>query len=109
VTCWELTKEELETVRHTGKVYLAQYNQGQKLQPVNMGLKVEDVYEQNEIDAFETYATVEWDLPLDHQALVITSCPICGALPNERCHSQLVNGDANTDYLFKRIHAKRQR
>jgi hypothetical protein len=109
VTCWELSKADMDTIRRTGKVYLAQYNQGQKLQPVSMGVLVSDVYEANEIDAFETYATVEWDRGMDHEALAITACPICGALPNERCHSQLVNGDPTCDFLYKRVHAKRLR
>ena len=34
ITCWELTPEELETVKKTGKIWLSVLTFGQPLQPV---------------------------------------------------------------------------
>ena len=105
VTCWELSNEDMETIRRTGKIYLAQLNQGKPLQPVAMGLTVEDVYEVEEIKMFETYHVVEI-FSLDDVRLVDTPCPVCGAMPGDRCLKGLLN---DTDVLYNRVHQLRMK
>lgn len=44
-SCWELTPEEIETVKKTGKVYLRQMTFNQALQPVAMAVNIDHLIE----------------------------------------------------------------
>jgi hypothetical protein len=105
ITCWELSTDEMAEVKRTGKIYLAQYNQGNPLQPVAMALMVEDVYEVEEIKMFKTYHVTEI-FSLDDVRLVDSPCPVCGAMPGDPCLKGILN---DTDVLYKRVHQLRMK
>ncbi len=45
VTCWELSKEEIEEVLNSGKIYLSQLTFNQALQPVILNVSNPIIYE----------------------------------------------------------------
>ena len=44
VSCWELTEEELEVVKKTGKIYVQQLTFGKIFQPLFLSENIEDCH-----------------------------------------------------------------
>lgn len=49
VTCWELSKEDLEIINKTGVVWVSQMNFGRPLQPLRVTVEKSDVVLSGEI------------------------------------------------------------